>query len=647
MFDSRRTAPQRRSRQVLIAMVAAVACGRSAPPHRDALDPLDAREMRAARQALLRSGLLSGSTRVMLLDVREPPKADVLAHRAVTRGAFAVLYDPARNLTREVVVDLAGDTIQSAREVPGVEPALDGVDAGIADAIVRGDSTWRAALARRGISPSEVAVLAWSAGQFGEETPSRGRLVRGLTYMRPSTNNEMARPVEGLVALVDLSGRRVLRVDDTAAAPVPTRASETGAWRALAPPTTPESRSLPWSSALWQGAGPDISGYRVAWRRWRFHVASRPREGIVLHAVGFDDGTRVRSVLYRASLSEMVVPYGDPGAGWYFRNTFDAGELGLGVGASSLRPGVDCPANATFIDAVVAAPDGNPRRIPRAIAIYERDGGLAWKHADASRRARALVVFGVSHMGNYDYGFEWVFHEDGTIAHRVLLTGVMAAKAVGASHADSSAHAVAPNVAAVDHQHFFNYRLDLDVDGAAPNQVDEIETQAVSVGPGNPHGGGFTMQRHVLARETEARRSLDSRASRRWTVVNTAVHNALGEPTGYALVPGTNAESFAAPDSPIRRRAGFLDAQIWVTAYADSERFAAGDYPNQAPGGDGLVTWTEANRSLVGGDVVLWYTLGVTHNPRPEDWPVMPVHEAGFSLVPVGFFDRNPLIGSP
>ena len=79
-----------------------------------------------------------------------------------------------------------------------------------------------------------------------------------------------------------------------------------------------------------------------------------------------------------------------------------------------------------------------------------------------------------------------------------------------------------------------------------------------------------------------------------------------------------------------------------MTAYADSERFAAGDYPNQSIGGDGLVKWIAANRSLVGGDVVLWYTLGVTHNPRPEDWPVMPSHTAGFRLVPIGFFTSNP-----
>ena len=44
---------------------------------------------------------------------------------------------------------------------------------------------------------------------------------------------------------------------------------------------------------------------------------------------------------------------------------------------------------------------------------------------------------------------------------------------------------------------------------------------------------------------------------------------------------------------------------------------------------------------------MVWHTFGVTHVPRPEDWPVMPVEYAGFHLVPVGFFDRNPALDVP
>ena len=54
-----------------------------------------------------------------------------------------------------------------------------------------------------------------------------------------------------------------------------------------------------------------------------------------------------------------------------------------------------------------------------------------------------------------------------------------------------------------------------------------------------------------------------------------------------------------------------------------------------------------ANRPTDGEDIVLWHTFGTTHFPRPEDWPVMPVDHVGFTLKPVGFFDRNPTLDVP
>src|SRR4029077_951464 len=98
----------------------------------------------------------------------------------------------------------------------------------------------------------------------------------------------------------------------------------------------------------------EVRGHEVRWQNWRFRYGLHPREGLVLYTVGYEDGGRVRPILYRASVAEMVVPYGDPGGAWFFRNSFDAGELGLGVNASSLKPGVDCPANCSLFDAVFA-----------------------------------------------------------------------------------------------------------------------------------------------------------------------------------------------------------------------------------------------------------------------------------------------------
>ena len=80
------------------------------------------------------------------------------------------------------------------------------------------------------------------------------------------------------------------------------------------------------------------------------------------------------------------------------------------------------------------------------------------------------------------------------------------------------------------------------------------------------------------------------------------------------------------------RRAGFLGRHLWVTPYRPDEKYAAGDYPNQRAEGDGLPQWTEADRPIADTDLVVWYTFGHTHIPRPEDWPVMPVHRIGFML---------------
>jgi len=636
------------ARAIAAAFLALVAaCRPPASEPRHPLDPLDAGEIAVARSVLVAGRQLTPDRRVISIDLEEPSKNAVLSGEEPPRRAFAVLYDSHRNLTTEVLIDLGHATIARTTELRGVEPALDGIDGESTDAIVRADSAWRRALARRGLTPSDVVVDAWSPGRFDVEDPARGRFVRSLTYVKPSTPNEMARPVSGLAALVDLTARRVTQLTDSVSAPTPSAQSEAGAFRALPPPITKSEPSPGWSSPMWRSAAPPAQGHAIAWRRWRFHAGVRPREGLVIYGVGFDDGTHVRSVLYRASLSEIVVPYGDPGPAWYFRNAFDAGELGIGATAASLRPGADVPDGAAFIDAFVADNGGQARRIPRAIAIFERDAGLAWKHGNNSRRARELVVLSMSRLGNYDYGFEWSFREDGSIAHRVLLTGTMAARGGAPEHADTLANIVAPGVAAVHHQHFFNYRLDLDVDGATPNEVRVLETHPMALGPTNRFGGGFALSTRVVHTEDESTQQFDARANRRWVVVNTSRRSAIGAVSGYELVPGASATPFAGDSSSVRRRASFLSAPLWITSYADSERYAAGHYPNQSAGGGGLTSWSAQRRPLTGADVVLWYTIGVTHNPRPEDWPIMPVQEAGFSLRPFGFFDRNPAIESP
>jgi primary-amine oxidase len=343
----------------------------------------------------------------------------------------------------------------------------------------------------------------------------------------------------------------------------------------------------------------------------------------------------------------MVVPYGSPGMNHWWKNAFDAGDSGLGKLAASLRPGCDCLGEIVYLDAALLGEDGEPHTVEHAICLHEEDFGVLWRHHDIAtgetevRRSRRLVLSSFATVGNYDYGFFWYLYLDGTIQAEVKLTGIGLAQAVRPGERSPHATPVTPELAAPHHQHLFGFRLDMCVDGPG-NTVVEVDAVPSAPGPDNPHGNAFTAERTRLDSEATAVRMAAPDRSRSWHVLNTSSRNACGDPVGYRLVPTHPAVLLAHPSASISRRAGFATRHLWVTAFDRSQRRAAGDFPNQHPGGAGLPEWVVGDRDLVDTDVVLWHTVGVTHLARPEDFPIMPCDYAGLLLKPAGFFDRNP-----
>lgn len=585
--------------------------------------------------------------------LNEPDKRAVLCFKEgdeFEREAFVTILNNTDGATYEAIVSLTAGTVKSWKQIPDVQPSIMLDEFSECEAAVKASAEFQEAIKKRGITNVELVMVdPWSAGHYSIEDEKGRRLSRALCWVRSSpTDNGYARPIEGVIPVVDLNSMEVLRVEDYGVVPLPPNPGNytTEFVREVRTDLKPLNIVQP------EGPSFEVQGHFIRWQKWQFRIGFTPREGLVIYTVGYEDQGRVRSILYRASLADMVVPYGDPRPHHYRKNAFDVGEYGVGTLANSLTLGCDCLGEIHYFDAVMTNSRGLVVTIKNAICMHEEDYGILWKHMDwrtehtEVRRSRRLVVSFIATVGNYEYGFFWYFYQDGTIQYEVKLTGIVNTATAAPGETPKYGSLIAPQLNAPIHQHFFNVRLDTSVDGEN-NSVYEVNTEAEPLGPDNPYGNAFFAKSTVLATESEAQRIINPLSGRYWKIVNPASLNSLGQPVSYKLVPGENILPFAHPDSSLLKRAGFMTKHLWVTPYQPDEQFAAGNYPNQHPGDEGLPRWTQVNRSIENTDVVVWYTFGQNHVPRPEDWPVMPTSYIGFMLKPVGFFDASPALDVP
>jgi primary-amine oxidase len=620
----------------------------AAPDH--PLVPLSADEIRAVRRIVDAHGLLGESVRFVYVALDEPHKDTVLAFSPgdpIERRARVLLLDRASGLGCDLVVSITDDCVVAQQSIDagaeGHVPILDQEFEDI-EAFLLESSEWLEAMHKRGLNPPDVRAVPLSAGVFGHEDEVDRRVVRVLAfYQYDEADLPWAHPIDGVVAYVDLTDRRVTKVIDELDLPVP---AERGEWDAE-PHAVPARTDLK-PIEITQPEGPSFSvdGNQITWADWTFRFGFDVREGLTLHQIAIDG----RPVVYRASIAEMVVPYADPSPVRYWQNYFDQGEYLFGRYTNSLELGCDCLGEIKYFDVTIADENGEPKVLKNAICLHEEDFGVLWKHTDMfngmaeTRRSRRLVISFFLTIGNYDYGFYWHLYLDGTIQLEAKATGIVFTSAYRGP--DGFATEMAPGLGAPFHQHLFSARLDMAVDGNV-NVVEEVDAVPVPMGPDNPWGNAFRAQKTKLTRESEAKRVADNLKARVWHITNPTKQNRLGQDVGYALYPEGQPVLLADPSSSIAARAAFATKHLWVTKYDPAERYSAGQFVNQHPGGAGLPAFTAGDRNIDSEDIVVWHTFGLTHFPRPEDWPVMPVDYAGFKLKPQGFFDRNPALNVP
>jgi primary-amine oxidase len=616
------------------------------------LDPLSAAEISQA-VAIFRTQHSGSKAFFSSIGLVEPPKATVKTGASAPRIARLLGVDesPDGGFAADVNLDTGAAAIS---RLPGNAQAPYGfADLGLAVVLTKQNEAWLKAVAERGIATAtdedleSIQIDPWPAGGFAHaDIPDGHRAVRCIAFVRDDeTDNGYARPIHGLIAHVDITAQRVVAVEDHGVVPMPTAGGRFDA--AHQSSLREDLKEL----AITQPDGPSfaVDGYHVKWQGYEFRVGIHPVNGLVLHQLSLRD----RPILYRAALSEMVVPYGDSDPMHSWKHVLDASEYNMGQLINSLKLGCDCLGEIHYFDIDQVTHEGEVRKVENAICMHEEDYGIQWKHYDSAsktsevRRSRRLVVSSIFTIGNYDYGFYWYLYLDGTIQMEIKLTGIVGVSAVMDGQVNAAqSPLISAELSSPVHQHVFCFRLDWELDGGR-NSLYENQIEVMPVDDENPHGTQFRSVSRQLTDEASAKRNIAPEVSRYWKVTNPNSTNALDQPVAYKLLPQASPTLFAHPDSQVVRRAGFGKHHLWATPYVDGELHAAGPYTVMHEGQQGLPELTANNRDISVCDLVMWHTVAVTHVPRPEDWPVMPVEYCGFHLIPVGFFDNNPTLDLP
>ena len=515
------------------------------------------------------------------------------------------------------------------------------------------------ALALRGINDvKKVVATPLTVGYFDgkDGLKQEQRLLKVVSYLDVGDNNYWAHPIENLVAVVDLEQKKVIKIEDAGVIPVPMKPTpyDGSAGKGSAPHkplhiTEPEGKNY------------TISGNTLSWRNWDFHIGLNSRTGLSLSTVTYNDKGTKRKVLYEGTLGGMIVPYGDPDVGWYFKAYLDSGEYGMGTLTSPIEAGKDAPQNAVYLDATIADSSGAPMTIPNAIAVFERYAGPEYKHQEmgkpnVSAERRELVVRWISTVGNYDYMFDWVFAENGTIGINAGATGIEAVKGVksrtmkDATAKDDTKYGtlIDHNIVGTTHQHIYNFRLDLDVDGEQ-NSLTEVDPVVAPNTAGGPRTSTMQTTQRTVATEKQAAQKFDPSTIR--LLSNGSKTNKVGNPVSYQLIPyagGTHPVAKGAnfgKDEWIYNRLNFMDKQIWVTRYNEDEKFPEGKFPNRSSKDTGLGQFSADDQAIVNADNVVWLTTGTTHVARAEEWPIMPTEWVNVLLKPWNFFSETPTLG--
>jgi primary-amine oxidase len=266
--------------------------------------------------------------------------------------------------------------------------------------------------------------------------------------------------------------------------------------------------------------------------------------------------------------------------------------------------------------------------------MHEIDDGIGWKHTNTRNgtvsivRSRVLVLQTIITVGNYEYVFMWHLDQAAGLHYKIQATGILSTAPIDSGAAVPWGTTVNEGVMAPFHQHVFSLRIDPCIDGDNNTFIEE-DSVAMPFDKLNPFGVGYVTKQQVLSKSCYS----DSAPNRVHKIINPSrINKTSKKPIAYAIHSPDKQMLLAHPESWHGKRAKYALHPFWVTKHRDEELHAAGEYTYQSlpDGKSDLGAWAERGDNTENTDIVVWHSISLTHNPRPEDYPVSGISNCPF-----------------
>ncbi|XP_035510724.1 retina-specific copper amine oxidase [Morone saxatilis] len=402
-----------------------------------------------------------------------------------------------------------------------------------------------------------------------------------------------------------------------------------------------------------EGKRYSVSNNHVLYLDWSFAFGLSSLTGMRVFDVRFK-GERI---VYELSVQEAMSVYGSVTPGMMMTKFLDT-SIGIGRFAHELARGVDCPYEAHYVDTYRYIDIPHPARFRNSICIFEHNMGQPLRrhfsdffHNSYGGMVNSALVFRtITAIGNYDYMWDFIFYQSGSVEAKVHATGYISSSYL-VEGSLKHGHQVAENVLGNIHTHFINFKVDLDVLGLK-NVFQTKDMQYVNMSlPWMPEHFAMVPQlvEKQLKTEQEAALRYDTKTPRYLHIASNKT-NRWGHQRSYRLQVFSFTGDHLPENQAEERAMSWARYKVAITKHKDLEQTSSSLYSQNniwTPAVD-FSTYIKDDESIEDEDLVAWVTTGFLHIPHSEDIPntVTVGNGGGVLLRPHNYFDEDPSIHS-